>query len=66
MKIYKNAKFLFLIFTILILLIFFNIKNDSKKSETENIAPEVVEEVYSSNIIENVNYNARIIKEMNT
>ena len=59
MKIYKNAKFLFLIFTILILLIFFNIKNDSKKSETENIAPEVVEEVYSSNIIENVNYNAK-------
>ena len=59
MKIYKNAKFLFLIFTILILLIFFNIKNDSKKSETENIAPEVIEEVYSSNIIENVNYNAK-------
>ena len=59
MKIYKNAKFLFLIFTILILLIFFNIKNDSKKSETENIAPEVVQEVYSSNIIENVNYNAK-------
>ena len=59
MKIYKNAKFLFLIFSILILLIFFNIKNDSKKSETENIAPEVVEEVYSSNIIENVNYNAK-------
>ena len=59
MKIYKNAKFLFLIFTILILLIFFNIKNDSKKSETENSAPEVVEEVYSSNIIENVNYNAK-------
>ena len=59
MKIYKNAKFLFLIFIILILLIFFNIKNDSKKSETENIAPEVVEEVYSSNIIENVNYNAK-------
>ncbi len=59
MKIYKNTKFLFLIFTILILLIFFNIKNDSKKSETENSAPQVVEEVYSSNIIENVNYNAK-------
>ena len=58
MKIYKKTLFLFLIFTILILLIF-NIKNDSKKSETENIAPEVVEEVYSSNIIENVNYNAK-------
>ena len=59
MKIYKNTKFLFLIFTILVLLIYFYIKNDSKKSETENIAPEVVEEVYSSNIIENVNYNAK-------
>ena len=59
MKIYKNTKFLFLIFTILVLLIYFYIKNDSKKSEAENITPKVVEEVYSSNIIENVNYNAK-------
>ncbi len=59
MKIYKKTLFLFLIFTILILIIFFNIKNDSKKSEAENSVPKVVEEVYSSNIIENVNYNAK-------
>ena len=59
MKIYKNTKFLFLIFTILILLAYFYIKNDSKKSEAESSAPKVIEEVYSSNIIENVNYNAK-------
>ena len=59
MKIYKKTVFLFLIFTILILIIFFNIKNDSKKSEAEKSLPKVVEEVYSSNIIENVNYNAK-------
>ena len=59
MKIYKNTKFYFLIFTILILLIYFYIKNDTKKSETKNSAPKVVEEVYSSNIIEKVNYNAK-------
>ena len=59
MKIYKNTKFLFLIFTILILLIYFNIKRDTKKSEIKNNVPKVIEEVYSSNIIENVNYNAK-------
>ena len=59
MKIYKNTKFLFLIFTILILLAYFYIKNDSKKSEAESGAPKAIEEVYSSNIIENVNYNAK-------
>ena len=59
MKIYKNTKFLFLIFTILILLIYFNIKKDTKKSEIKNNVPKVIEEVYSSNIIENVNYNAK-------
>ena len=59
MKIYKNTKFLFLIFTILILLAYFYIKNDSKKSEAESSAPKVIEEVYSSNIIENVNYNSK-------
>ena len=59
MKIYKNTKFYFIISTILILIIYFNIKNDTKKSETKNSVPKVVEEVYSSNIIENVNYNAK-------
>ncbi len=60
MKISKNFKFLFLIFfTILIIFIYFNFKNESKISEIKYTPPKVVEESYSSNIIENVNYNAK-------
>ncbi len=60
MKIEKNLKFLFLIlFTIFILFIYFNIKNENNISEKDNNTPKLVEEVYSSNIIENVNYNAK-------
>ena len=62
MKIYKNLKFLLLILlTILILIIYFYLKNENKNeiSKTKESAPKIIQEVYSSNIIENVNYNAK-------
>tara|TARA_B100002019_G_scaffold276031_1_gene274473 strand:+ start:1550 stop:2134 length:585 start_codon:yes stop_codon:yes gene_type:complete len=62
MKIFKNLKFLLIIlFTILILLtyFYFKTKNKNEISKSKVSAPEIIQEVYSSNIIENVNYNAK-------
>ena len=59
MKIYKNLKFLFLILSsVLIVIIYLNFKKENKKIETVDSPPKIIQEVYSSNIIENVNYNA--------
>ena len=60
MKISKNFKFFFLIVIIILSIIFyFNLKKESEKDETTYVPPKVVEEIYSSNIIEDVNYNAK-------
>ena len=60
MKISKNFKFFFLIVIIILSIIFyFNLKKESEKNETTYVPPKVVEEIYSSNIIEDVNYNAK-------
>jgi len=60
MKISKNFKFFFLIMIIILSIIFyFNLKKESEKNETTYVPPKVVEEIYSSNIIEDVNYNAK-------
>ena len=60
MKIYKNFKFLLLIlFTILILIIYFYLKKENEISKIKEPAPKIIQDVYSSNIIENVNYNAK-------
>ena len=60
MKISKNFKFFFLIVIIILSIIFyFNLKKESEKDETTYVPPKVVEEIYSSNIIEDVSYNAK-------
>ena len=60
MKISKNFKFFFLIVIIILSIIFyFNLKKENEKDETTYVPPKVVEEIYSSNIIEDVNYNAK-------
>ena len=60
MKISKNFKFFFLIMIIILSIIFyFNLKKESEKDETTYVPPKVVEEIYSSNIIEDVSYNAK-------
>ncbi len=60
MKIRKNFKFLLLIFfSVAVIIIYLNFKNKSKISETNNTPPKIIEEIYRSNIIENVNYNAK-------
>ena len=60
MKISKNFKFFFLIMIIILSIIFyFNLKKESEKNETTYVPPKVVEEIYSSNIIEDVSYNAK-------
>ena len=60
MKISKNFKFFFLIVIIILSIIFyFNLKKESEKNETTYVPPKVVEEIYSSNIIEDVSYNAK-------
>ena len=59
MKISKNLKFLFLILSsVLIVIIYLYFQKENKKSETVDSSPKIIQEVYSSNIIENVNYNA--------
>ena len=68
MKVYKNIKLLFIILSIIIIfLIFVNFFNkgemklikDTKLKIEENTNPIIDEEIYSSNIIENVNYKAK-------
>ena len=68
MKVYKNIKLLFIILSIIIVfLIFVNFFNkgeiklikDTKFKIEENTNPIIDEEIYSSNIIENVNYKAK-------
>ena len=68
MKVYKNIKLLFIILSIIIIfLIFVNFFNkgeiklikDTKFKIEENTNPIIDEEIYSSNIIENVNYKAK-------
>ena len=68
MKVYKNIKLLFIILSIIIIfLIFVNFFNkgemklikDTKIKIEENTNPIIDEEIYSSNIIENVNYKAK-------
>ena len=68
MKIFKNIKFLFTILSIIVIFfIYINFKNkneiklieDSKLKIEEKSDPKVEEEIYSSNIIENVNYKAK-------
>ena len=44
---------------ILSIIFYFNLKKESEKNETTYVPPKVVEEIYSSNIIEDVNYNAK-------
>ena len=44
---------------ILSIIFYFNLKKESEKDETTYVPPKVVEEIYSSNIIEDVSYNAK-------
>lgn len=60
MKKKKILKFFFLIsLPIIIIVSYMGIKNKDKIIEIKKIEPEEEKEIYNSNIIENVNYNAK-------